>query len=104
MPAPATRPELWIATAAAAPFIAQLARQAEKAALKEAAALDKAAAKAAKRFDSFTARKHNGSFYEYESVLVMDEATAHSALGMSVSTELDRRKTMTWQVQWSLSS
>lgn len=57
-----------------------------------------AAAKAAKRFETFAARKQNGAFCEYESVLVMDAATARAALGMALSAELDRRKTMYWQV------
>ncbi|WIA12032.1 hypothetical protein OEZ85_012112 [Tetradesmus obliquus] len=77
---------------------AKLRRQEEQQARKEETAAGKAAAKAAKRFETFAARKQNGAFCEYESVLVMDAATARAALGMALSAELDRRKTMCWQV------
>lgn len=65
----------------------QLAKQAEA-----------AEAKAAKRFETFHARKMNGSFQEYESVLVMDQTTAGTAMGLAIAAELDRRKTIAWQV------
>jgi hypothetical protein len=76
----------------------QLRRQEEQQARKEEAKAGKAAAKAAKMFEAFATRKQNGSFCEYESVLAMDAATSRSALGMALATELDRRKTICWQV------
>lgn len=54
--------------------------------------------KAAKRFETFQGRKVNGSFQEYECVLVMDTATLGTALGLAIAAELDRRKTIAWQV------
>ena len=54
--------------------------------------------KAAKRFETFNARKMNGSFQEYECVLLMDAATSGTALGLAIAAELDRRKTIAWQV------
>jgi hypothetical protein len=77
----------------------QLLRQEEQQARKEEAAAGKAAAKAAKKFETFATRKQNGSFCEYESVLVMDAAASRSALGMALAAELDRRKTICWQVR-----
>lgn len=68
-------------------LLLQLAKQAEAEAVK-----------AAKRFETFHARKLNGSFQEYESVLVMDAATSGTALGLAIAAELDRRKTIAWQV------
>jgi hypothetical protein len=73
-------------------------RQEEQQARKDEAAAGKAAAKAAKKFETFATRKQNGAFCEYESVLVMDVATARAALGLALSAELDRRKTICWQV------
>jgi hypothetical protein len=76
----------------------QLRRQEEQQARKEEAAAGKAAAKAAKKFETFVTRKQNGSFCEFESVLVMDAAASRSALGLALAAELDRRKTICWQV------
>lgn len=71
------------------PFcLPQLAKQAEVAAVK-----------AAKRFETFHARKLNGSFQEYECVLVMDTSTSGTSLGLAIAAELDRRKTIAWQVR-----
>jgi hypothetical protein len=72
----------------------QIRRQEEQQAKKD----EVAAVKAAKKFETFATRKQNGSFCEYESVLVMDAATSRAALGLALSAELDRRKTMCWQV------
>jgi hypothetical protein len=54
--------------------------------------------KAVKRFESFSSKKANGSLQEYEMVVVMDGSTAKAALGQAIAADLDRRRTIAWQV------